>query len=198
MAWAWQASDTWKALHAAQLADPDATGNYAQYYGGGEAPKDAPTVTRRLFVDNRDRRDPANASPFDFTLSLTECGVPRYENVGSVELKGIAFPKVNDEMYVVMDVDRLNEQLDSTSSAAHRAFALLYFDNDAMTPGSVKPIKAYDFYQKSSTFNPPLPVVDVLHVRFLKHDGTVVTSDDTAGNTDVSFLLEATMPPSRY
>jgi len=192
---------TWPALQAAALRYASSTGNYYSVHHGGPdggASPSGASARRRLFIDNRDRTDPANTSPFDFAVSLSDRGLARYEMVSGVELKAIAMPKVAGEMYVAMDVDEMTDQLDSTSAGVHRTFALLYFDSDALTPGSVKPIKAYDFYQKEVRFNPSLAGLDRLHVRFRKRDGSVVTAADTAGNTTVSFLMEVMVPPSRF
>jgi hypothetical protein len=161
------------------------------------APPPGSLVKRRLLVDNRDRPDPANTNPFDFVLRLTDTGVDRYENVVSVELKGLAFPKVAGEPYVVLDVRELNEQLDATNSAANRTFGVAYFDSELLTPGQIKAVKGYDFYQREALFNPPLPSLDRLTVRFLRHSGNVVTVTDTAGEAHASMLLEITTSINR-
>ena len=152
----------------------------------------AQTVTHRLLVDNRDRPDPANTNPFDFAIHLSQTAVGRYENVTSVELKGVAFPKVAGEPYVIIDVDSFSDNLDATSDAAHRTFAVAYFDSSDLAPGAIKPVKGYDFYQKTVTFTPPLAVLDRLAVAFRTHDGNVVTADATANVTHASMLLEVT------
>jgi len=191
---------SWPQLSAQGDAYAQAHGTYySVYHGrdGGTSPL-KPITRRRVLVDNRDRQLPDTSDPFTFVVSLTDAGVERFENVVGVELKAVAFPTVADEMYVVMNVDELNDQLESTCAAAHRAYAVLYFDSDALATGSVKPIKAYDFYQKDAVFNPPLPVLDKLHVSFKKYDGSPVTTFDTAGNTHVSFILEVATPPMRY
>ena len=156
------------------------------------APPPNTLVKRRLLVDNRDRPDPTNTSPFDFVLRLSAAGVDRYENVVSVELKGLAFPKVAGEPYVILDVRELNEQLDATNGAANRTFGVAYFDSELLTPGQIKAVKGYDFYQREALFNPPLPSLDRLTVRFLCHSGNAVTVADTAGETHASMLLEIT------
>lgn len=150
------------------------------------------SVKHRLLVDARDRPDPANTSPFDFSLSLSAVGVGRYENVTSVELKGLAFPKVQGEPYVVLDIAEFADQLDATNSAAHRTFAVAYFDSTDLGTGAIRPIKGYDFYQKSVEFSPPLRVLDKLTVRFTTHGGNVVQTTATAGNAHASMLLEIT------
>lgn len=164
------------------------------YLGGGPP---AGTVKRRLLLDNRDRPDPANTSPFDFSVHLTQAGVDRYENVTAVELKGLAFPKVAGEPYVIMDIRELNDQIDATNSAAHRTFGVMYFDSELLTPGQVKAVKGYDFYQRAARFNPPLPSMDRLTIKFLTHSGNVVTTAQTGGETHASMLLEITTGVNR-
>ena len=161
-------------------------------------PPQLPLVKHRLLVDNRDRPDPANVHPFDFVLSLTAAGVDRYENVVSVELKGLAFPKVAGEPYVILDVAELNNtNLDATNDAAHRTFGVAYFDSELLTPGQIRAVKGYDFYQREATFNPPLARLDRLSVRFLRHSGNVVSLADTAGVSHASMLLEVTTSLNR-
>lgn len=149
-----------------------------------------PIRTRhRLFVDNRDR--PAGTDPFNFAINLETCGVPSYNNVTSVELKGISVPKVAGEPYAILSIPELNDDvLDSTTPAANRAYAVVYFDNNQMTTGWEKPVKGADFYQKTIEYHPPLRRLDRLSISVLKHDGTVVTSADTGNVTTMSLLFE--------
>jgi hypothetical protein len=157
-----------------------------------------PTGTlHRLFVDARDRFDAGNTSPFDFRVYLDNAhrdnhtGVSAYENVVSIEMKGLAVPKLVDEPYVIVNIIECNDNvLDATNNAANRAFAIAYFDADTLAVGSVKPIKGIDYYQKKIVFNPPIPRLDRLSIQLLKHDGNVVTVSDTANSTHVSILFE--------
>lgn len=156
------------------------------------------TSVRRLLVDARDRWDAANTSPFDFKVFFgndpaRSVGIAGYENVSSVELKAVAFPKVANERYVIMSVDELNDNmLEATSGAAHDAFAVVYFDGDGLATGAVKPLKGADFYLKQLAFAPSLSRLNSLSIKFLKHDGNVVTTADTANETHVSLLFEVT------
>ena len=149
-------------------------------------------VKRRLLVDNRDRPDAANTHPFDFSIYLTRTGVDRYENVTSVELKGLAFPKVDNEPYVIMDIREFADNLDATNNAANRTFGVAYFDSELLTPGQIRPVKGYDFYQREVKFNPPLAQLDRLTLRFLTHSGNVVSLASTNNVSHVSMLLEVT------
>jgi hypothetical protein len=167
-----------------------------------QPPKDS-LVAKRLFIDNRDI-DPTSRSPFDFKVYMggndhpRPCGPIGYDNVVSVELKGVSFPKIANERYVILSIDELNDDLlDSTSQAAHNAFAIIYFDSDALATGTVKPCKGTDFYMKQLFFRPPLAQLNKLSVKFLKNDGSVVTGADTNGVTHISLLLEITCKRNR-
>ena len=159
------------------------------------------TVVKRLFIDNRDKHA-SSKSDFDFKVffnSAQSSGVSGYKNVLSVELKGISFPKVQGERYVIISIDELNDNLlDATNSVAHNAFAVVYFDADSMATGTVKPLKGTDFYQKQIMFRPPLAKLNSLSIKFLKWDGSVINpATDTANNSHVSLLLEITSRKNR-
>lgn len=153
-------------------------------------------MRHRLFIDSRDCA--ANLSTFSFTVYLsdpfrdTSIGVAQFQRVKSVELKALAFPKINDD-YVIMDVAELNdERLYSSNDPANRAFAVMYFDSDTLSLGNIKAMKGYDFYQKDISFNPVIPSLTRLSVAFKKRDGNVVTTSDTANVNHCSFMLEIT------
>ena len=165
--------------------------------------KDEQTVVRRLFIDNRDRYDATHTSPFDFKIYLgndpdRSVGISGYENVVSVELKAVSFPKIANERYVIMSVDELNDNmLEATNSGTHNAFAIIYFDSDVLATGAVRPFKGSDFYQKQLLFRPPLAKLNTLSFKFLKHPGNVVTTSDTNNETHVSVVLEITTRVNR-
>lgn len=162
------------------------------------------TTVRRLFVDSRDRYGYPAGSAYNFKVYLgndpeRSVGISGYENVTSVELKAVAFPKVANERYVIVSIDELNDDmLDATCSSAHNAFGIVYFDSDALAAGQVKPLKGVDFYQKQLLFRPPLAKLNSLSVKFLKHDGTAVGAADTGGaEANVSLVLEITSKSNR-
>lgn len=161
------------------------------------------TVTKRLFIDSRDRFGYPASAPFDFKVYFgndpeRSVGIAGYENVMAVELKAVALPKVANERYVVMSVAELNDNmLEASSSAINDTFAIIYFDSDALATGTVKPLKGVDFYQKVLQFKPPLAKLNSLSIKFLKHDGNVVTTADTNGETHVSLLFEVTSKVAR-
>lgn len=145
----------------------------------------------RLFVDNRDRDAAVYTNPFQFTLHLEQCGVSSYNNVHSVELKGISVPKCANEPYVFVSIDELNDNmLDATAANVNHAYAVVYYDNNQMSAGDVKPIKGADFYAKVINYTPPLRRLDRLSVSVRKHDGSLLSTSDTGNNANLSMLLE--------
>lgn len=153
-------------------------------------------MRHRLFVDSRDCVE--NLTSFSFTVYLsdpfrdTSIGVARFERVKSVELKGLAFPKTSEE-YVIMDIEELNdERLHSSNNAANSSFAVMYFESSATSVGDLKPMKGYDFYQKDISYNPIIPSLTKLTVKFKKRDGSVLTPADCGSVSHCSFMLEIT------
>jgi hypothetical protein len=164
---------------------------------------DTQVVTKKLFVDNRDRHPSSSASPFDFKIVFGNdpagsVGIAGYRNVVSVELKALAFPKVVNERYVIIRIDELTDNmLEASCSSAQDAFSIMYFDSDALATGAVKPLKGADFYQKTIVFRRPLAKLDSLSIRFLKYDGTIVTLAETGNVSHVSMLFEITQKANR-
>lgn len=161
-------------------------------------PNDIPPgiMRQRLFIDSRDCV--ANLTSFSFTVYLsdpfreTSIGVARFERVKSVELKGLSFPKTSDP-YVIMDIEELNdERLHSSNNAANRSFAVMYFESSAAQPGDLKAMKGYDYYQKDISYNPIIPSLTKLTVKFKKRDGSVLTPADCGNVNHCSFMLEIT------
>ena len=168
----------------------------APYFSVSYLPEPRPkaeVVVTRLLLDTRDFT--ANTGEFSGTFDLAASGNGRFENVIACELKGLAFPKISGERYVVVDAPVLNDNhLSSTNTSSDRAFAVCYFDGDALTPGIVKPMKGSDFYQKTIRFRPALNKLERIDVSFKKWDGNVVTASDVGGSANVqcSMLLEVT------
>lgn len=152
-------------------------------------------MRHRLFVDSRDCVN--TLQTFEFTVYLSDpfrdssIGVQRFDRIQSVELKALAFPKVESQEYVIMDIAELNdERLYSSNPTANSSFAVMYFDTEVV--GDIKPMKGFDYYQKDITFNPIIPSLSKLTVRFLKRDGSVISTLDTLGVDHCSFMLEIT------
>lgn len=91
-----------------------------------------------------------------------------------------------------MDVEELNDDTLLASNAGNRSFAVVYFDTTATTAGDLRPVKGYDYYQKEIAFNPVLPTLSKLTVKFKNRDGSVVTAAEAGGVDHCSFMLEIT------
>lgn len=98
-------------------------------------------------------------------------------------------PKINNEMYGIVDIEELNDSLlDGTNNATNRSFAVGFFDSSLLNPGDIKVIR--DFYSQKVVFNPPLQKLDRLTIKVLKQDGSIVTTADTGNVSTLSMLLE--------
>jgi len=176
---------TYGSYSRAQDVDP--------YFSARFKVKDHETTsyTRRLLVDNRDR---VSGTPFDFEVRfgnpfVNAAGVTEYEGVKSVNIKMAALPKVADEPYVVLDIEKLNDSaLDATDNTANRAFAVAYFVTSLVNASDIKPSK--DFYSQKVVFQPPLSKLDRLRVWVRKANGDLVSLTDTNTVDHVSMLLQ--------
>ncbi len=163
-------------------------------------------IVKTLLIDNRDRdrsfdagrgANTSNTAPYSFVVDIQDCGVPRYENVISVELKALTFPKIEGESYVVIDINEAAGKLDSTdNNGSNQTFGIAYFDgyetSDGLTgmkTGDVKPIKGSDFLRKIAVFD-PIKTISKLHVNFKTYGGNIVTKAMVANVENVSMLLE--------
>lgn len=182
-------------MHACRWYEPAKKG---ESYGTPLIPNDQSLGIQRhrIFIDSRDCV--ANLSSFSFIVYLsdpfrtTSMGVAPFERVQNVELKGLAFPKINDD-FIIMDIAEVNdERLYSPNQTANRSFAVVYFDTTATTVGDIKPTKNHDFFQRDIPFNPPIPKLTKLTVNFRKRDNAVITPADTANVNHCSFMLEIT------
>lgn len=158
----------------------------------------------RIFIDNQDVTN-IITSPFSFKVYIsdpfrdTSIGSFPLQRVESVELKSLAFPKVADEDYIIVDIEQLaDDRMISTNPTANRAFAVMYFDSSDLAPGIIKPMRGLDHWQKDLAFNPPLPVVNTLTIAFRKRNGSVVAAADTSGVTRCSMMLEVITLDPRY
>lgn len=153
--------------------------------------QEADNKTRRLFLDSRDA---STYSAFEFTFNIGQDLLRnRYTNVSSVELKAATIPKIDGEMYAILDIAELRDSnIDSSCQPLHDGFAVCYFDNSSLSPGDIK-VSDKIFCQKA-VFNPP-KTIDKLTVRILKHDGTVPATSETGNVENVSLLLGVTQEP---
>lgn len=138
-----------------------------------------------FFVDSRDV--PNKFGDFSYAIEIPT----PYKNVKSIELKGMSFPKIADENYVILEIDECKDRVESVDGgSADRTFAVCYFDK--MATGEVRPTRGADFDRKFYTFNPPLNRLGRIHVKFKKHGGSVVAASDVNGVTNHTLLFEIT------
>lgn len=134
-------------------------------------------VNQILFIDSRDF---TFENTLSYTISLTELGISQYLHVEKMTLKSLSFPKMNNsENYIILDIDAGQRRLHSSdNTGSHDKFAIMYYDNNEMNVGSVKPMKGYDFDIKEVTFNPPLSKLDKINIKFKKYGGELITIED--------------------
>lgn len=167
---------------------------------------DFPLTKHTLFVDNRNRLalnesqggPSTNTAPYAFTITLDALGRGRYENIASCELKELVFPKIANEMYVVVDIEEFRDTYDSvntTDGPNDPVFAIVYFDGFegcsagcGMQMGDTKP--SDDIVGGHVVFKPTLQTIRKLTCNFRKHGGSLVTMADVGNVENVSFVLE--------
>lgn len=141
-------------------------------------------TTHIFFVDSR---NVIKTNDFQYDIIMDT----PFKNVHSIELKGISFPKVRDEQYVIIDIEECKDRVESIdNSAAHRSFAVCYFDK--LNTGEVRPMRGADFDKKYYAFNPVLSRLGKLRVSFKKYDGSLVSSADVNGVVDHTMLFQIT------
>ena len=144
------------------------------------------TYTRRFFVDSRHA---STYSPFDFVVRLgDDVTRNKFKNVRSIELKAATIPKVANEDYVILDIPEMKDSnIDSNVPDIHDGFAMCFFDNSSLNPGNVKVVDK--IFNQKAEFSPPISV-DRLSIKIKKHDGTLVSTSDTANAETVTLLFE--------
>jgi len=148
--------------------------------GSGEAHKKRNT----FFVDSRDIPKTNN---FSYAITIDDA----FKNVQSIELKGISFPKIEYESYVILEIDECKDRVESVdNSAAHHSFAVCYFDK--LATGEIRPMRGDFFDRKNYIFNPSLNKLGKLNIRFKKQNGNIVKASDVGGddNTGHTLLFE--------
>lgn len=138
-----------------------------------------------FFVDSRNVSNKVNAFQYDIIMDTP------FKNTHSIELKGLSFPKVNNEQYVIVDIDECKDRVESIdNSASHRSFAVCYFDK--LNTGEIRPMRGADFDRKYYEFNPTMSKLGKLRISFKKYDGSIVSSADVNGVLDHTLLFEIT------
>lgn len=116
--------------------------------------------------------------------SLTQSlNIPPYDYVKQVELLGISFPKIENEMYFIVDIPEFDGVLHASHANAHEKFAIVYYDDSTIEKGTIQALRGTDFVRKICTFNPPLNNFSKFKIRFLTRDGPITYRYlDTSGN----------------
>ena len=151
-----------------------------------------------LFVDARDYITSSDANtPLSINVVLSDSNsksslnIPSYEQVTHVELKAVCFPKIDDEIYYVIDIPEFSGRLHSSdNSGSHESFAIVYYPNDIGETGSVIPAKGSDFDQKLHLLNPPIKSLSKFSITFRKHGGDILTLDQISNATDYASAIK--------
>jgi hypothetical protein len=153
-------------------------------------------VRHRLLVDNRDRFDAANTSPFDFRIDFRDTGIERLENVTSVELTSLTVPQVDTDPYVILDSFELGEHMLSSSSSAHQTYNVGIFRGD-LKAGNVVTLRQTDMaFPSLKLFTPPLSQLDRISLKLKKYSGSIVQAANTLNTNTVIACFEITTDPS--
>jgi hypothetical protein len=157
---------------------------------------------QKLFIDFRDFMtdisDPS--TKLEFTVKLAgasnSLNLAPYDHVTEVELLGISFPKIDNEVYFIINIPEFDCNLHSSDNkGSNFSFATIYYDSTSMTKGVVKPAKGRDFMQKIQKFNPPLQTLSKFTLQFKKYGGDVLTlaDIDPASLKYCNLILEFTI-----
>uniref|UniRef100_A0A6C0F624 Uncharacterized protein n=1 Tax=viral metagenome TaxID=1070528 RepID=A0A6C0F624_9ZZZZ len=190
--------------------------NISQHFGY-EDERQFKTYKQHLFIDFRDfLSDVTQNTEMTITVNLTSTitlynannnvtsknkslGIPPYEYVKTAELAAYSIPKLDDEMYIILDIPEFSTRLHSSDyDGSYDKFSILYFDNSTMNTGDIKPMKGANFDKKIYNFNPPDRLFNKFTITLRKHGGDIVklsdfgaTNDDTATSlmNKISFLF---------
>lgn len=166
-------------------------------------PSDDRKVTSQLLIDNKDRDNAPLSDPFNFRIDLEKMAGIVYENVLTFSLKGLVFPKIIGENYVILSIEELNDDqtLHSSSPSASGKFAVAFFDNSSLAPGAIKPLKSSDltFVRTPIPYSPALGKLSRLSICFYKPNGDPVAADgsETGGVKTSVLIFEVTTSAGR-
>ena len=126
-------------------------------------------------------------------------GIPPYEQVSKVELKGVSFPFVRNnnhpnlpvelntkedyrdnggDAFFAIDIPEFGGRVHSTTNKLHDVFAIMYYDSTMPETGTIKPIRGVDFDSKTYTPKAPIKRLNKFKIRFLNSTGEVVKLGD--------------------
>ena len=129
-----------------------------------------------------------------------EIGIPPYEQVSKVELKGVSFPFIRNNNYIAsgptesitdiqyktdsgdaffaIDIPEFAGRVHSTTNKLDGIFAIMYYDSTIPASGQIKPIRGVDFDSKTYVPKAPIKRLNKFKVRFLNSIGEVVKLGD--------------------
>tara|TARA_B110000977_G_scaffold178745_1_gene236678 strand:- start:2666 stop:3298 length:633 start_codon:yes stop_codon:yes gene_type:complete len=123
--------------------------------------------------------------------------IPPYDYVSEVEILGISLPKIEDEIYFIVEIPEFDNVLDSSDNrGSHDSFAVVYYDSTIQEIGSAKPMKGKDFSRKVCKFNPPIQSLNRFTIQFKKYGGNIITLENIGGQDNLKYcnlLLEFTI-----
>lgn len=148
-----------------------------------------------ILFDSRDSKRGLDTS-WNFQVRLHDLEVGVLKNVSSVEVLGLAFPRVKLEDYVFLSIPELSSTFLTSDSANPHPTFVFYFDSYNVPACEKKAMKGGDFYKKQLTFQPFITQLSQLTFIFTKYGGDISLEDldlDDPGETPhVSIVLKIT------
>lgn len=180
--------------------DPYFSQNYAPEHQGYRMYNQQLFLQARDFIENPDADTELKFTVYWSNGQLNKLGnngnwnkslnIPPYDYVTEAELLGVSFPKIDNEMYFIIDIPEFHSTLHSSDNkGSHEKFCIVYYDNSTLNKGEIKPIKGTDFSTKKSIFKPPLQTLNKITIMFKKHNGDILTMDDITPGTDYQTML---------
>ena len=112
-----------------------------------------------------------------------------YDHVTKVELLGISFPKIENEVYFILCIDELENNIDSSDNNGSRdSFAVIYYDNQSVSIGSVKPLKGKDFCSKVYEFKTYKDNFNKMRIKFKKYGGEIINMKNHFGSESAAIF----------
>lgn len=148
-----------------------------------------------VLFDSRDSKRPFDTS-WNFQIRFQDLEMGVLKNVSSIEILGLAFPRVKLEDYVFLSIPEVNSPFMTTDSQNPRPSFVFYFDSYNVPACEKKAMKGGDFYKKLVTFQPFISQLSQLTFSFTKYGGDITIQDldlDDPGETPhVSILMKIT------
>lgn len=153
-----------------------------------------PVPISQKYDSNGDERETNNIK--------NSLNIPHYEEVSKVELKGISFPYLEDDINYgseetekkhvcfALDIPEFNGRIHSSVNQLHETFAIIYFDTTSATGGVVKPLKGTDFEEKIYIPSQPIKRLNKFTVIFRNGDGEIIKAKDLVNSYDKRNVIK--------